>query len=450
MKFPNIVRSSRRWLSATPERALDAAYRAALKIKAIEDDHFQGKKVTTGTIDYSQSVLAVFRADVNNYLQTIKVRLTEFNASRALLIFSDTVANISQTEIIYDNEQEYNRGRSIIEKLNFIEEVVSRYKDKFSQENSNLVPALKSKSPKNLKDKRVPLLENSKFARDKLLKNKQEEDPNLETISDKTAVLPRSFLRTIDRIRREIDPQSENTEEQVLKKFRRSRNKTAVSIRFLLILIIVPLLAHQLSKTFIVSPFVDKYFSNHQNILFINKDLEEEAFVEFHRYQEKLEFKSLIGLSPELNSEERRDKLHYKAEEIAEKYRNQGVDAIGNVFADIFSLAAFAGVIFFCKREILIIKSFLDEIIYGLSDSAKAFLIILLTDMFVGYHSPHGWEIILEGISRHLGLPESRDFNFLFIATFPVILDTVLKYWIFRYLNRISPSSVATYKNMNE
>ena len=111
---------------------------------------------------------------------------------------------------------------------------------------------------------------------------------------------------------------------------------------------------------------------------------------------------------------------------------------------------AFAGIIFFCKREIQIIKSFLDEIAYGLSDSAKAFLIILLTDMFVGYHSPHGWEVILEGIARHLGLPENREFNFLFIATFPVILDTVLKYWIFRYLNRISPSSVATYKNMNE
>ena len=68
----------------------------------------------------------------------------------------------------------------------------------------------------------------------------------------------------------------------------------------------------------------------------------------------------------------------------------------------------------------------------------------------MGYHSPHGWEIILENVAKHFGIAESRDFNFLFIATFPVILDTVLKYWIFRYLNRISPSAVATYRNMNE
>jgi hypothetical protein len=88
--------------------------------------------------------------------------------------------------------------------------------------------------------------------------------------------------------------------------------------------------------------------------------------------------------------------------------------------------------------------------VYGLSDSAKAFIIILFTDIFVGFHSPHGWEVILEGLSHHWGLPANRDFIFLFIATFPVILDTIFKYWIFRYLNRISPSAVATYHNMNE
>ena len=70
--------------------------------------------------------------------------------------------------------------------------------------------------------------------------------------------------------------------------------------------------------------------------------------------------------------------------------------------------------------------------------------------MFVGFHSPHGWEIIIEAILRHFGLAESREFIFIFISTFPVILDTIFKYWIFRYLNRISPSAVATYHNMNE
>jgi hypothetical protein len=29
-------------------------------------------------------------------------------------------------------------------------------------------------------------------------------------------------------------------------------------------------------------------------------------------------------------------------------------------------------------------------------------------------------------------------------------LDSVIKYWIFRYLNRVSPSAVATLRGMNE
>ena len=121
-----------------------------------------------------------------------------------------------------------------------------------------------------------------------------------------------------------------------------------------------------------------------------------------------------------------------------------------SIFADIISVFTFVLILSNNKAEVQVVKSFMGDIIYGLSDSAKAFILILLTDMFVGFHSPHGWEVILESVARHLGVAESRDFNFLFIATFPVILDAVFKYWIFRYLNRSSPSAVSTYKTMNE
>lgn len=280
--------------------------------------------------------------------------------------------------------------------------------------------------------------------------NNNDIEPNLETVSDKTSVLPRSFLRTIDRIKQEIDPQSSETEQDVLNKFRKSKYKTAVSIKFLLLLIIVPLLVHNVAKIALGKAFVDPYFHHHEEIVFINQDLQEEALMELKTFEENLNLKAMLGIIPELSQEEKEEQIKVKATELGEEYRRQSANAIKNIFADIFSLMAFGIVIFYSKRELQILKSFIDETIYGLSDSAKAFLIILFTDMFVGFHSPHGWEVILESVSRHFGLPENRDFNFLFIATFPVILDTVLKYWIFRYLNRISPSAVATYKNMNE
>lgn len=139
-----------------------------------------------------------------------------------------------------------------------------------------------------------------------------------------------------------------------------------------------------------------------------------------------------------------------KAMDLASQYTSESANAIKNILSDALSFSIFIILIFVGKRQISVLKSFLNELIYGLSDTAKAFLIILFTDIFVGFHSPHGWEVIIEAILRHFGLPENRNFIFLFIATFPVILDTVFKYWIFRYLNRVSPSAVATYRNMNE
>ncbi|MFM2314157.1 MAG: hypothetical protein RLZZ04_3433 [Cyanobacteriota bacterium] len=450
MKLQDFFNLSRRWLSATPERAIDAAYRAAIKIKAIEDDHFAGQMVSSRSVEYSSSVLKVFKGDVRNYLNTINARLAEFKISRGLLIFSNTQPNDSSQSIVrYTNGFDDTRELTALEKLAFIDAVTDKYKTAVFQE-LDITPTRRLDESK--KNKRLIINKNDRtLVLNSALQENNGKQPSTETVTDKTGVLPRSFMRTLNRIKQEIDPKAEDTEEELVKRFRKSRNKTAISIRFLLILIIVPLLTHQVTKTVFVSPLVQQYFEEHpQEVLFINKDLEEEAFVELHQYEEELHFKTMIGSMAPLSKEAEELKIKEKAEELSEEFRGRGINAISNVFADSFSILAFGSIIYFCKREIQVMKSFIDEIAYGLSDSAKAFLIILVTDIFVGYHSPHGWEIILEGVARHLGLPESRDFNFLFIATFPVILDTVLKYWIFRYLNRISPSSVATYKNMNE
>jgi hypothetical protein len=266
-------------------------------------------------------------------------------------------------------------------------------------------------------------------------------------VSDRTSFLPRSLLGTLDRVRRDLDDRSE---EEVLQSYRSSKIKTIVSLKFVLLLILVPLLTQQLFKNFLVGPIVDHFYHPPVESIFLNADLEEEALVELEHYEHLLRFRSLVGQAPPINEEALEVHLKEKAEEIAEESLAASANAIKNIISDFLSLLGFAAVIIYSREEIAILKSFIDEIMYGLSDSAKAFVIILSTDIFVGYHSTHGWEVIVAGISRHLGLPENRDFMFLFIATFPVILDAVIKYWIFRYLNRISPSAVATYKTMNE
>ncbi|MBO9998930.1 MAG: proton extrusion protein PcxA [Cyanobacteria bacterium SID2] len=460
-----VFRSIHYWYFQTPERALDAAYRAAIKIRTIENEYFNSQPISLVSERYSKLELNQFKSELDRCLSTIERRLTEFKASRSTLNFITQqglrspidLEAIDESKYRYSPDGKYQFSETL-KKLKFIDETIAQYKREPPKPQPSPPTAKQGSiavSPTNGQvDRTVDRNANGKGVirsdwRDRL---SQTQEPRVETASDvesmvgQASLLPRSILRTIDRIKRELDP---NAEDEVVEKFRYYKSKTVISLKFMLLLILIPLLTHQLSKNFVIQPIYNQFFSDRTET-FLNRNLEEEAFADLQRYEDHLKFQIAIGTMPKLNDTEWDDRISEKAHEISKEYQKISNNAVQNVFADLCSLAAFCTVILISQRELAIVKSFIDDLIYGLSDSAKAFIIILFTDIFVGYHSPHGWEIVLESISHHFGLPESREFNFLFIATFPVILDTVMKYWIFRYLNRISPSAVATYRNMNE
>ncbi len=438
---------SYQWYLQTPERSLDEAYQAALLIKAMEDEHFNGKKIAPESVNYGYSVMAYFDSELKKYLKTARMRLTEFNFSRSFVSGSNQrITRISRVDVNAPNKVSFaiearNNYSLVLEKLRFIDEILAKYTTETSYsslvtvDNTLAVDSTLQVDSTNPTNPRKPGGNN-------LAKNLDSEE------NEEKSVLPRSLLYTINRIKTELDP---NSEKKVVSNFRGSQRKTVISIRLILLLIIVPLLTYQLSKIFIVGPIVDHFFvTSNQVAIFINHDLEEEALTELQRFEEGLKFQNLMSEVPKYSAEKIEENLKDKAREIAEEYRGESANAVKNIFADLLSLAAFAWIAFVSQRELAVLKSFIGDTVYGLSDSAKAFVIILFTDMFVGFHSPHGWEVLLAGVSRHFGLPENHDFISLFIATFPVILDTVFKYWIFRSLSRISPSAVATLRNMNE
>lgn len=472
-------RAVEQWLFNTPERSLDLAYEAALSIKAIEDQHFKGGKISSGK--YGESVFAHFEADLQRNLDVINLRLGIFRNSRSFVDIYAQFTGKKKTKYLADYP---NNGKAIgardpedliLEKLQFIDKVVAKYGDRAIASSPRVADLSSDSATLVAVTPQSTSLESDGLQPATLDKSNQsppggEDIDKSQSLAGRTSFLPRSILRTLDRFKRELDPKAED---EVVQTFRKSKTKTVISFKFILLIILIPLLTQQLSKNWLIGPIYDNFIGS-QKILFLNIDMEEEAYEELHRFEERLKFEAflaaeieeayeeesdeqvkeqeqqLLASTHKLSEEEIEEEVKHKAVEMAEEYRDRSSNAIKNVFADICSVIAL--IIFFMNsnREIAIFKSFIDEIVYGLSDSAKAFIIILFTDVFVGFHSPHGWEVILEGISRHLGIPESREFIFLFIATFPVILDTVFKYWIFRYLNRISPSAVATYKNMNE
>lgn len=300
---------------------------------------------------------------------------------------------------------------------------------------------------------------------------------------EQTGLIPRSIIRTFERFLKQLLPGAEML---VIQEFRISRYQVIVSVRCFLTLILVPLLVNFFSKTFLITPLVEFIWNQDSNEIFLNTYQQKRALYELNSFEDKIYFESLLILENEnvnqietigtdqkktlssnvldlnLDSLNQYKKLQLntsgelgknyqkKILEIATKFNKESIEAISNLFADFFSFFSFSVAFILMKPQIIILKSFLAESLYSLSDTTKSFLLILGTDLLVGFHSPHGWEVFLESFLRHLGLPENVEFMSLFVATFPVFLDTVFKYWIFRSLNKISPSTVATYHNMIE
>ena len=266
------------------------------------------------------------------------------------------------------------------------------------------------------------------------------------TMSRDPDPLPRSLLGVVDSVRRQLDPTAEAT---LVAGFRRRRDSTLISLKVLLLLILVPLLIQQLSRTYLISPMVDRLAPDLPFLSYPKPQLEEEAVEKLRVYKAEIEFDALLKGQAIPSQDELQQALSVKAEELKEEADAASTQAIKNVLSDLAALLAFAVVCITSREELRVLRGFFDEAVYGLSDSAKAFAIILFTDIFVGFHSPEGWTVLLGGIANHFGFPARENFVLLFIATFPVILATIFKYWIFRYLNRVSPSSVATLRGMN-
>jgi CemA family len=474
------------WYLETPERSLETSYRAALKIKQLEDEHFHGQRIGSGH-GHSPATLNYFEAELQKLLKTVRMRLTEFKACNRVInsqrrqpnyqpqrittpeVFADSSTNSATYSASPSSSGTYTLNQeqfstkiisnnlsipSVIEKLQYIDAILQRYRPPSIDElTAQMSPQTATTQQGRPVTTALSSNESNGFKPDSLYNQGVVSDEiNPNTKLDSSSFIPRSILRTADRFRRELNAKPE-TEEEVIKDFRNAKFRTRIALRFVLLLIIVPLLAQQLSKSFIVSPLIDNWQTTKQISQFeqfVNSDIEDKVLKELNQFEARLRFQNLLTDSPPLSEQLLQSQLKARAVDLSNKYRWELTEPIKNIISDLFGLGAFTILVVTGRQKIIIFKSFLDDVIYGLSDSAKAFILILFTDVFVGFHSPHGWTVVMHNVLEHFGLPRNDEFIDVFIATFPVMLDTVFKYWIFRYLNQISPSAVATYRNMNE
>ncbi|XP_052723141.1 uncharacterized protein LOC108345963 isoform X2 [Vigna angularis] len=134
--------------------------------------------------------------------------------------------------------------------------------------------------------------------------------------------------------------------------------------------------------------------------------------------------------------------------ELREERRQENRRAFANIWSDtVYGISLFI-LLYFNKSKVALLKFTGYKIINNISDTGKAFLIILITDIFLGYHSESGWQTLLEIIVEHYGLEVDQSTITIFVCLVPVVMDACVKLWLFKFLPRLSPRVTNIFQEM--
>jgi hypothetical protein len=504
--------------------ALEQAYQAAIVIKSIEETHFNGDAILIQP-GMGKTVTDYFETQLKRQLIRIRTNLLRFQIT-TFLVNRQTLGRVEveeiNSEVDQDSESTLNQipsEASVLEKLSYIESVVGKYRalnDVLRDFFSDGVMAQQPEAGAILPIKPEVL------GPDEPSEGKQGE-PTVPKNSSELASPPKIVVAKVKPIEpKPVEPKrndvmrlfggaskiskefSPKYEQEVVQELRVRRAQNRMAVRWLALLLLLPLFVQALTRHLVLNPVLGNYFDQNPSQVELSLEIEEEFLHKFSEYKEALEVKHLLAKavleeeqkkhkeyrnSPkeeaalatalfgdlssdllkdvlsqqpgkfrsllitsgwtEVEEELQETALQEKALELWREAQEEQLNGIKNVLADGTALLAFVGLVYVGRYRLAAIRSFSNRAFLSLNDPTKVFMFILITDMFVGFHSAEGWEVILEGIAHHFGLPESKVMINGFIATVPVFIDACVKFWIFSYLTRYSPAASAIYERMN-
>ena len=484
------------WVKNSPERLIDEAFEVAVDIKRIEEENFNGNKIANDG-SFGSSVFSVFEIQLQKYLRTINSRLNFYKVSASIPYLqpqsSSNQANIAIAKYAPNNQEldpvsngqllsnqlaGNSRKFSIYQKLAFIDYTLERYNgasdrtiDIAANSSVNANPSTTKPAQEDDRDT------DEKFQLFNTSKAKNYRRNSQQVSSVEKTILPGSLFRAFDRVKRNLSSSYVDYEKDIVEELRQSRERINQALRYIVILVISVIAVQFLSKALIFSPMINSFVDTNDMTVKFSPAIKEKAFRELQLAKEQIEFdymiKSIVleqsrssqeSVKPEPSkSEERANEpseklspeqleasIQQESVKILKKYNAASLDGVKNLLADIASAFVFYLFLISGRKELRTLKEFLDEILYSLNDNAKAFLIIISTDTFVGFHSSEGWDALLTVLFEHFGLPENKILAQSFISIVPVFLDGLFKFWIFQYLTQASPATATIYREMNE
>ncbi|KAG1364165.1 chloroplast envelope membrane protein [Cocos nucifera] len=269
----------------------------------------------------------------------------------------------------------------------------------------------------------------------------QEWDAGAETLSE-VSDDPNETMRENGIVKAIKDSVSESDDE-LLFEDRVFRYASTNSAKFITLLIIIPWALDFLVHEYVLMPFLDRYVKTvplAAELLDVRRHQKLEMIKTLKVEKARFHLEVEIGKSPPLSDEEVWLELRHKALELRDEWRLENRKAFANIWSDmVYGIALFI-LIYFNKSKVALLKFTGYKLLNNISDTGKAFLIILLTDIFLGYHSESGWQALVETILEHYGLEVDQAAITIFICSFPVVIDACVKLWLFKILPKLSPN----------
>ena len=166
--------------------------------------------------------------------------------------------------------------------------------------------------------------------------------------------------------------------------------------------------------------------------------------LELDGLERRLKYDGLMGHAPRLSEGALEERLREEGLRLEYEQRQKSRESVGNTASDALSTLLLLAGARLNRARLSKLRTGVVARFLALEVSTQAFLLLLAADITVGYHSSDGWVTFLEVIFGRYsvnGAEGADNVIRLFVATVPVIIDVVFKYWVYRYLRKLSPGT---------
>lgn len=153
-----------------------------------------------------------------------------------------------------------------------------------------------------------------------------------------------------------------------------------------------------------LEPLFESQLEMRNPVFALKGEQEEKVEKKVTAFKNHLQFEQLLGRSPPLTDTELQATLRKKALDLEREEREQNCVALANFVTDSTFAIILTANLLLQLDEAEKLRKTLSKEFFSLDSSRQAFILLLVSDILVGYHSAEGWSTGLESIGGHYGL----------------------------------------------